>query len=244
MKEILTIIFLTCFVSNILGQNVVNEEELSQIEDWYLIEYLDSTIMNKQIYKYSGACASYAYKISVDRTKMDSINLIGYHETWKYRLDMIDETTYTMGGESQYWKIKLDDERLTIQEFFRDHDTIANVFAKRKDIPSLKEYFSQNILTGTYIKEQDNSTVKINQDFTITGLDSISSYNLILDFWEEGNGMDGMYLKTKTGSFEEYHWWFEDQKLNLRKIRAAYENETGWVDAELVGKTIVLKRIE
>ena len=244
MKQILTVIFLILFISSLLGQDKSNLEESIQVENWYLIEYLDSTIINKKIYKYSGACASYAYKITFDRNNMDSISFIGYHESWKDKLDEWDEVSYTMGDDSQYWKINFDNESLTIQEFFRDHDTTANIFSRRENIPPLKEYFSKNIFTGTYIRESNNSTIIFNNDYTITGLDSIVNYSLIIDFWEEGNGMDGMYLYTKDGNFEEYHWWFDGRNLNLRKVRGAYENESDWIKAKVVGETTVLKKIK
>lgn len=240
-KKILIIIFLTNIALNVFAQNV---EKSSKIENWYLIEYMDSTLINKQLYKFSRSCASYAYKVSIDRNKMDSIHFIGYHESWKDKLDKIGKSTYKMGDDSQYWKIKLMDDRLTVQEFFRDYDTTANVFSKRKDIPSLKEYFSKGILAGRYIRESDNTIIEINKDFTITGMDSISSYELIIDFWDYGNGMDEVYLYSKDGKFEQYHWWFKNNKLNLRKIIPAHETEFDWVDAKLVGETIVLKKID
>ncbi len=241
MTKTFKFIFIIFIVAYSFGQT---KKLFAQNESWYLIDYIDSTVIKKQIYNYSGGCASYAYKIEIDESKMDSASFIGYHEAWKDKLFKIGKNTYKMGDDSQYWKIIIDSCRLTIQEFFRDNDTTKNVFTKHKEIPPLQQFFSEKLLTGKYINEADGSVIKFNTDFTTNGIGSFVKYQIIIDFWDYGNGMDGIYLYTKNGGFEEYHWWFEDKKLHLKKIQGAYETNDGWKDVELVGKTMILRKIE
>lgn len=241
MKKTFKLILIIFILTNLFGQT---KKLSAQNKSWYLIDYIDSTIIKKQIYNYSDGCASYAYKIEMDESKMDSASFTGYHESWKDKLFKIGKNTYKMGDDTQYWKIKIDSSNLTIQEFFRDNDTTKNVFAKHKEIPPLQQYFSEKLLAGKYINETDGSIVKFNTDFTTNGIDSFVKYEIIIDFWDYGNDMDGIYLYTNNGGLEEYHWWFENKKLHLKKIQGAYEIDDGWKDAELVGKTVILKKIE
>jgi len=214
------------------------------IESWYSILYMDSTIDQKSIHKYAYSCASYAYKIIVDRSKMDSAEFIGYHESWKDKLEKKDSNIYWMGDETQYWEIKFVDDFLTMQEFYKDNNYVVNYFLKREiEYSSLEDYFSKRIIAGNYLDTLTGKQFSFNNDLTITGIDSLIGFSLLIDFWEMVPQMDVIYLNQKNGNYLEYSWVFNDNFLQLWNFEPPYEADIGWVEAKIIGEPIILKKI-
>jgi len=75
---------------------------------WYYTEYTDSTIKHKKIYDYSWSLASYAYEVTIDKERPDSVVFKGYHEGWTEKLKKISNNTYRVGEENWHWILRFE----------------------------------------------------------------------------------------------------------------------------------------
>lgn len=198
---------------------------------WYYSSYIESTILTKRIYDYSGNCASFAYEITIAPKHPDSCYFKGYHEEMMLPLKRIDNKTFRAGGDStQYWTLTfLTPSTMTMKEYrskrdLQKADPASYTFhPKNEAIGDLKKYFIKNILSGVY--GDSAREVTLTDDFKVSGLDSIQSYDIELDYWEMGPRMDIIYFKGKDEKSVRYNWNFKNKLLTLKKVREQYKDD-------------------
>lgn len=207
---------------------------------WYYSAYIDSTIFHKSVFKYSYTCASFAYQITFDTNKPDSIHFIGYHEQTILPLIKKDVKTYWAGDEIQHWELKFNDDfsKLTFTEYMdptyahkADLKTYYFSLTENK-ILSPSKHFVSNILKGVY----KNDTLQIEltanlikkDDFTdfyeLKGVNGFQTYSIAVDFWEMIPQMDLIYFYDKNGDAIYYNWTFDNDDLVLRNVEEIYED--------------------
>jgi hypothetical protein len=208
---------------------------------WHYSSYVDSTIANKSIYKYSWTCASFAYEIDYDKRNPDSIQFTGYNESFKLSLSKKKEHIYWAGDTIQHWIITFSNDysSLQIKEYMyptyaKKADPEIYKFVKdNKRIGMLSEYFIKNILSGKYRNEEIEisltdkfeSTDGFSDKYKITGIDSASTYEVVINFWEMVPQMDLINLYRQDGSFyKQYNWSFNNDTLILRNVREIYKD--------------------
>ena len=137
---------------------------------WYYTTYTDSTIKYKKIFDYSWSIASFAYEITIDKNNPDSVNLRGYHETWKMPLKKISDSIYhAADSEEQYWILTFvrnqKDYKLQVQEY-RDASfkqkadpTVYDLYKAQVTLDNEELYFAKNIIAGKYFDSISNITI-------------------------------------------------------------------------------------
>jgi hypothetical protein len=211
---------------------------------WYYKGYIDSTILTKKIFDYSGTCASFAYEITIDRKYPDSCYFKGYHEKWMLPFKRINDNSYHAGGDTtQYWILTFDNNSAMTLKEYRDKsfrqasDPRSYTFEKKNErINDLREYFVKNILSGVYRDSLRELTLTDN--YKIIGLETLSSFDIELDFLDMVPQMDLIYFKNKNDNVVRYNWEFNKNELTLKKVHDIYK-EGDWEGG--VADTIVYK---
>lgn len=250
MKRLIiyTLILTLLSCSNQTDKQIKEKQDLQETNnsgltsgEWYYSPYVDSTIFNKSIFKYSYTCASFAYQIIYDTNRPDSILFVGYHEQTVLPLIKKEEKMYWAGDKTQHWVLKFNDDfsKLTFKEYM--DPTYANkpdpkeyVFTKadKKIKQNLSRHFILGILKGKYIN--DSLEVELTDrlikrdDFTdfyeLKGLNNLKTYSIAIDFWEMIPQMDLIYFYDNKGNASYYNWTFENADLVLRHVEEIYED--------------------
>ena len=208
---------------------------------WFYRPYTDSSINRQSIFKYSNSCASFAYEVLYDKNNPDSILFKGYNENMKLPLIRISDNIYWAGDTIQHWVLKFLDgfSRMTLKEYMdksyaNKADSKTYLFDREdKDIESLSKHFIKNILAGKY-KSQNHEIIltdeliktdEFSDYYKIIGIDSVDTYEAVINFWEMVPQMDLINLFRKDGSFyKQYNWQFENNKLILRRVKEIYKD--------------------
>ncbi|MBN8567980.1 MAG: hypothetical protein J0M25_14760, partial [Flavobacteriales bacterium] len=233
MKHLFTLLVLTFILGCNNPDKRSNDTTTSfslQTGVWYYKGYIDTTILTKKIYDYSWTCASFAYEITIDSNNPDSCYFKGYHEESMLPLKRINDKTYHVGDNSrQYWILTLDNNSEMTMKEYRDKsfsqtaDPHSYSFEKKKEtINDLKKYFVKNILSGVY--RDSLREITLTDNYEIIGLDSLSSFDIELDFWEMVPGMDLIYLKSKNDNVVRYNWTFNNNELTLKNVHDIYKD--------------------
>jgi len=197
---------------------------------WYYKGYIDSTILTKKIYDYSWTCASFAYEITIDNKKPDSCYFKGYHEEWMLPLKRKGDKTYHAGGNSnQYWILTFDNNAVMTLREYRDKsftqtaDPHLYSFVKKDEsIGDIKKYFVKYIFSGVY--RDSVNKITLTDNYKLSGLDTFTSFDIELDFWEMVPQMDIIYFKSKNENSVRYNWTFNDNQLTLKKVHDIYQD--------------------
>jgi len=235
MKQILTLLFFgivlyNCKSNKGQGSAIGNKSTLPT-GTWYYQAYIDSTILNKRIYKYSWSCASMAYEITIDSKIPDSCYFKGYHEEWMIKLKKVSDNVYWAGDSLQHWILTFnnDNSTMAMKEYYvksleENLDPRTYLFQKRnEEIKDIKKYFIKNILSGVY--KDSIREITLTDNNKIRGLDSASTFDIELDFWEMVPQMDLIYFKDNNDKTTRYNWTFIDNKLILKAVHDIYKNE-------------------
>lgn len=233
---------------------------------WYYTAYTDSTILDRTIYKYAGACASYAYELNFLATQPDSCAFTGYHESTRMPIRATGPGTYRVGTDpdtaifGQYWEIKLtrrnQQECLELKERWNSAadekkraDPHTYLFFRRKtDFPTsdlaLQRYFAQHLLAGTYRDTATQQEVQLLPNLRIRGLGAADTFALRIDFWQMGPQRDMLDLvDTDRDSVQSLHWFFEKNFLILQSVTNEYDEGGDYADSVPDSTLHVLERI-
>jgi len=237
-----------CFSCNNSTDSQNDKKEIAAITDsiiptanWFYKPYTDSSIIRQSIFKYSYSCASFAYEVSYDKKNPDSILFKGYNENMKLPLIRKSENMFWAGDTIQHWVLTFLDgfSGITLKEYMdksyaNKADPKSYHFDREdKDIKSLSKHFIKNILAGKY-KSQNHEIIltdelvksdNFSDYYKIIGIDSVETYEVVINFWEMVPQMDLINLFRKDGSFyKQYNWQFVNNKLILRRVKELYKN--------------------
>lgn len=248
--SILTILTLYSCSNKVEGQHSNEQNNLGttnkvtyEIPDgrWSYSAYLDSTVIEKSIFKYSDGPASFAYNIVYNSNKPDSILLIGYNENIILPLTQKDIRTYWAGDKIQHWVLTFNDNysRLFIKEYMdptyaHKADPEEYLFLKSdRDIGKLSNYFVSNILKGKYFSdtvELEITNKLVSKDgftdyYEIKGIEGIKTFSITINFWEMVPQIDMIYFYNPKGNYvRQYNWSFSKDELILRDVEEIYED--------------------
>ena len=214
--------------------------EKNEIEYWGDITYFDSSLVNKKIYKYShDGYGSYACILAFDKPEMDSLDMIGYHERYKERLLRINDSTFRFSDYDKQYSLISIEGNLISNRMVNNNDTSSKCYYRliSKDLIDLQKYFAKNLISGKYKDIESDNIIRFQDDLTISGIDSVKSYKILLDFQEMVPQMDIIYFIDENKKYvAQLHWWFDNDTLLLQEAYDAHETDTGWVDGGVTGK--------
>jgi len=187
---------------------------------WFYTDYIDSTIKYRKIFDYIDDLSRDRYEITFNDSKPDSAYIKGYWEEYFVKLTKLNDSQYLIYGDT-IKLVKRGDKFML--EYIKSGNT-KKLYSKRElNITDIKEYFAKNIFSGKYIDIDRNRKVIFNDDFSITGIDSVSSFILSDGINEYSDGMDILSL---AGLKDFYNWRFVGDTLILRKA-ISVEDENG-----------------
>jgi hypothetical protein len=182
---------------------------------WFYSNYIDSTIKYKKIFDYIDYLSRDRYEISFSNEKPDTAFFKGYWESNYWKIQKVNENTYMTYGDTLKL-IKMGEIYVLNYIPYSEKNSGKKYYYFKKDlsIPDIKEYFAKNIFTGKYHDIDRNKEVIFKDDFSINGLDKITSYLLSEGTSEYSDGMDILSLKGLQGF---YHWRFDNDTLILQR---------------------------
>ena len=226
---------------NINKEMVATNNSTIPTAKWFYKPYIDSSIIKQSIFRYSYSCASFAYEVSYDKNNPDSILFIGYNEDLKLPLIKKSDKVFWAGDTIQHWVLNFSDgfSGMTLKEYmdksYANKADPKTYHFDRDDIiiQRLSKYFIKNILAGKY--ESQNREIILTDEFVysngfsdyykIIGIDSVDTYEVIINFWEMVPQMDLIRLFREDGSFyKDYNWQFENNKLIFRQVKELYKD--------------------
>ena len=238
MKGLLMFTLFFCCNLNCSAQNSsIIEEKSSLFGKWISSEYLDSTVVNRSIYEYSGGFASAAYALEIDTSY--NCYMKGFHEECEVPMIEWNEQSaqYSFDAE-QIWTVKLVKNDLMKMSMTYNDNTTAPTFYKRlkEDFPNdIEEYFMREIFIGSYRNLQNNELVRLTQEGTVENLDSISKYEIVVDFWDNPAGdFDMIYLKKENSYNVDYlhAWKFNGDTLLIKSLQITIDYDSGFYQGE------------
>jgi hypothetical protein len=248
-KFILILIFISF---QALSQNEDDYSLLDRLDgNWGMINYFDSTIIEKSIFKHSINPSSYAFKISFDKAITSECEFIGYHEGGPIPILEIEDNSIKIGYNwDQYSIITLvNDSILTFNEYVNPERNNLRADSKQYFCRKLKAeildhqiYFSQ-LLTGQY-KDSNNDTIYFSQGLKVTGIESFTTYRFLIDSWETRIGsFDVIQLIDKVSSNSIWmKWEFDKEELILTYLDKSVDEESGMCKYKPSKKKITLTK--
>jgi hypothetical protein len=218
------------------NNNLVRATSFGNLEGtWFYSNYIDSTIINKKIYDYIDYFPRDRYEITFRDDKPDTAFVKGYWESYYIKLTKVGENTYKTYGDTLQL-IKLGDTY--VLNYITEYEEKKCYFIKKDIVISdIKEYFAKNIFSGEYYDMDRNKKVIFHDDFSITGIDKVTSYWLSEGFSEYSDGMDILSLN---GLRSFYYWRFNRDTLILQRAYPVEDDggpngfELGEVDFKLL----------
>jgi hypothetical protein len=253
MKHVINSIFILALVSctNIQKNDKKSNDKFLEGK-WYYTAYIDSTVLNKRIHDYSWTVASLSYEVTFDNTNPDSCYFKGYHEETMMPLKKVGDNQYWAGDSIQHWTMTFENRKGTMimemneymdKSYSQKADPRTYYFEKRNEISEdIKTYFSRNIFKGIY--KDSIREIEFKDNFQVTGIDSATTFDVVLDFWEMVPQMDLIYFVEKDGkNATRYNWTFTDDKLILKTVQDKYND--GDFDGGVADSTVcVLQKVK
>jgi hypothetical protein len=229
-------------------ENSKEKTKDSITEYWGDIAYFDSTVLSKKIYDYSNKGASHACLLAFDGSQKDSINMIGYHESYKSSLvkqKQRDGFYKIIDCEEQHFLFLFEDNMVNLRMVYEKDTTPKRYFRRiEKEAKDLQKYFAQNIFSGKYQNLSSGEIISFNSDMTVDGIDSVCRYEVLVDFLEMVPQMDIVYYVDDNNKYNaQLHWWFNNDTLFLQEAYSAYETDNGWVKSGVTGEILKYKII-
>lgn len=244
------ILFLLIISFQGFGQEENESLMLGKLDgEWGMINYFDSTLIDKSVFKHLNNPSSYAAILHFDKLKVSECIFKGYHEGGPIPILEIEDRFVKVGYDwNQYAKIVLvNDSTLAFNEHVSDEENDLRsddeTYYYRKlteGIVNCQQYFSQ-IINGNY-KDSNNKSISFKEGFKVTGVGNFTSYKLLIDLWEESVGnFDAIQLidDVSNGSV----WEFDGQKLILTHLNRYIDKESGMYKYIPSKRTIILTRI-
>ena len=187
---------------------------------WFQTDYIDSTIKYRKIFDYIDNLSRDRYEITFNDRKPDTAYIIGYWEEHFVKLTKLSDSQYIIYGDTLNLVKR---GKIDILEYIQIGKP-KKLYSKRDlNITDVKKYFAKNIFSGKYHDIDRNKKVIFNDDFSITGIDTVTSYSLSDGISEYSDGMDLLSLK---GLSDSFNWRFIGDTLILQKA-ISVEDENG-----------------
>lgn len=162
--------------------------DLKEFQIWQLDYYPDSILINRSINDNSGWGSAYAYNIIFSE---DSCQFIGWHESWRKKMQRINETSYRTSNEVQYWEFKfISVNKMIMREIFvRKTKIDIGAFYQYHRVSkiltqdSLQNMIAKNMFTGKYkLLFSDilnfSDTIIFEDNFKVTGIKDVDKYDI------------------------------------------------------------------
>lgn len=204
-------------------ENFVKKTKMSfgKLEgSWFHTDYIDSTIKYRKIFDYIDDLSRDRYEITFSDNRPDTAYIKGYWEGYFVKLTKLSDYQYMIYGDTLNLVKR---GGIYLLEYIQSGNS-KKIYSKRDlNITNIKKYFAKNIFSGEYHDFDRNRKVIFNDDFSITGIDTVTSYILSDGISEYSDGMDLLSLKGLRGF---YNWEFIGDTLILRKA-ISVEDENG-----------------
>ncbi len=251
MRDIFVVI-LVLISFHLFGQEEKENHIIQRLEgSWGMIDYLDSTLIDKSLIKHSSNPSSYAFMINIDKSNKEACEFTGYHESDFIPILEIEENKLKIGFDLNQYAIitHINDSLLSFKEYTNPNwenikaDQKTYYFRKFKTKAlNLQEYFSK-IIVGNY-EDSNNNFVSFGTDLKVNGIQNFTDYQLLIDFWEtQIGGFDGIQFYDY--SAKEYKWmkWeYVDEKLILTELEKFVDEDSGMYYYKPKDKKIILTR--
>ncbi len=203
---------------------------------WGLTNYLDSIVINKEIAKYRVQFPSW-FGILLD-IKNDSINSYGsLVEITDKLTSKKDTVTELISYESGKWMLLKNQKNLVLKHFPNQEvkDSTIYVYRRREDLKfmtqdldkrhkissNITKYFNQEILAGTYLSMNTNSTIEFQKEGIVNGFNQFSSFEIRNYFGtlHPHKNLDVVSFKNKfDNEIKQYNWKFNEGVLTLTEF--------------------------
>jgi|GEM_PF-5392978 len=218
---------------------------------WQLDYYPDSLLLKRDVYAGSRWNSAYAATL---RFIGDSCAMIGWHEEFGYRARPVAAGEYRMGGDGQFWDLKLQSDRLLLRETLTSgNETTISAWYPYHRVKTVLtpeavgKQLARQVFAGRYRRLHSDraadSIVTLGPDFRVRGLPGVSTYHVVAamdwDFllpnsfsWRDAHGKE----------VSEYSFAFSGDTLRLHGFESHPEDDRFPTGVEITApKAVFLK---
>lgn len=201
--------------------NIQQPKYFGELEGfWFYSDYIDSTIKNKKIFDYIDDLSRDRYEITFSDKRPDTAFIKGYRESYFVKLTKLSDNQYMIYGDTLQLVSR---DGQDILEYIQPEKPKKIYTKKDLKITDIKKYFAENIFSGVYHDIITNKKVIFSSDFSITGLEKVTSFRLSDGISEYSDGMDILSFKGLSGF---YGWQFNGDTLIINEAFSV-EDENG-----------------